>query len=283
MMSLAYNVIDALLPYQWLAPVFMKRALLAVIVASLLFGSLGTFVVSNHMSFFSDAIGHCSLTGVAIGAVLGLPDMTLSVTGFAFVFGALIVIIKRQGKTSSDAVIGVLSSSAVAVGIVMLSSGGGFSKWQGYLVGDVLSITDGQILLLLCCAAVVFAVWVLLYNRMLLVSLHATFAKSRGVRSFIVELVFSLLTALVIAVSIRWTGLLVVNSMLVLPAASAQLVSKNCRSYLVCSVAFSLVSGVAGLCCSYYMEAAAGASIVLAGAIVFALCFVFATLQRRRA
>lgn len=280
-MRAVYSLMDALLPFAWLSPAFMKNAFLAVVVASLLFGTLGTFVVSNRMSFFSDAIGHSSLTGIALGAILGIPDVTLSMVAFSVVLGFLIVAVKVKGKTSSDVVIGVFSSTAVAAGIVILSAGGGFVKWQGYLVGDVLSITAYQILLLLCCALLVIAVWALLYNKMLLLSLHPSFAKSRGVRTFAVELVFSLLVALVVTVSIRWTGLLVVNSMLVLPAASSRLVSKSCRSYLAHSLIFSLASGLAGLCASYYMETAAGASIVLANAVVFALCFALGAVHRR--
>lgn len=280
-MSGLYALLDVILPYQWLSPLFMKNAFLAVLVASVLFGTLGTFVVSNRMSFFSDAIGHSSLAGIALGAIVGSPDVTLSMVAFSLVLGALIVAVKVKGKAASDTVIGVFSSTAVALGIVILSAGSGFAKWQGYLVGDVLSITPRQIVLLCCCALLVLAVWALLYNRMLLVSLHPSFAKSRGVHTFAVELLFALLTALVVTVSIRWTGLLVVNSMLVLPAASSRLVSKSCRSYLACSLSFSLVSGVAGLCLSYYMETAAGASIVLVNAIVFALCFAFGALKGR--
>ena len=274
-----YQVMDVLLPFSWLSPTFMKTALIAVLVASVLFGTLGTFVVSNRMSFFSDAIGHSSLAGIALGSLVGVHDVTAAMVAFSLVLGFLIIAVKVKGNTASDVVIGVFASTSVALGIVILSSGGSFGKWQGYLVGDILSITPRQILLLVCCALVVLAVWATLYNQMLLVSLHSSFATSRGVHTFAVELVFSLLVALVVAVSIRWTGLLVVNSMLVLPAASSRLVSKSCHGYVMLSILVAIISGVAGLCASYYMGTAAGASIVLVNAVVFALCFALGALR----
>src|SRR5574344_2174940 len=139
-MNAIYSFINTVLPFEWLSPQFMKNALLAVIVACPLFGTLGTVVVSNKMAFFSDAIGHSALTGIAIGVLLGIPDPTVAMVLFSIMLGFLIITVKVKGTASADTIIGVFSSTAVALGIVLLSATGNFSKYQRYLVGDILSI-----------------------------------------------------------------------------------------------------------------------------------------------
>ena len=112
-MNLIYSLIDTALPFRWLSPVFMKNAFLAIIVACPLFGMLGTSVVSNRMSFFSDAIGHSALTGIALGVVFGIRDVTISMIVFSLLLGFAIISVKIKGKSSSDTIIGVFSSTAV--------------------------------------------------------------------------------------------------------------------------------------------------------------------------
>ncbi|MBQ0039893.1 MAG: metal ABC transporter permease [Treponema sp.] len=280
-MTFIYSIMDTLLPFEWLSPVFMKNAFLAILVACPLFGILGTSVVSNRMSFFSDAIGHSALTGIALGVVLGIRDVTISMIVFSLLLGFAIISVKIKGKSSSDTIIGVFSSTAVALGIVLLSAGGNFSKYQKYLVGDILSIQPGEILLLLCAAAVLLVVWTFFYNKMLLVSMHSAFAKSRGIHTFLIEQIFALLTAIIVTVSIRWTGLLVINSLLVLPAAASRLVVRSTRRYTLISVIISLVSGILGLALSYQFNTASGASIVLVNAVLFMGCLAFTIVRRQ--
>lgn len=279
-MNAIYNFISTVLPFEWLSPEFMKNALLAVIVACPLFGTLGTVVVSNRMAFFSDAIGHSALTGIALGVLLGIPDPTVAMVLFSLVLGFLIISVKVKGKASADTIIGVFSSTAVALGIVLLSATGNFSKYQRYLVGDILSIQPSEILLLLCAGVALLLVWIFFYNQMILTNMHATFAKSRGVKTFFIEQLFALLTAAIVTISIRWTGLLVINSMLVLPAASARMVSRSSRQYLGWSILVSFISGIVGLALSYYIGSASGATIVLVNAVLFGVCFLISVLHK---
>ena len=280
-MNLIYSFIDASLPFEWLSPMFMKNAFLAILIACPLFGMLGTSVVSNRMSFFSDAIGHSALTGIALGVIIGIRDITISMIVFSLILGFAIISVKRKGKSSSDTIIGVFSSTAVALGIVLLSAGGNFAKYQKYLVGDILSIQPEEILLLICAAIVLLVVWFVFYNRMLLVSMHSVFAKSRGIKTFLIEQIFALLTAVIVTVSIRWTGLLVINSLLVLPAAASRLVSRSTGRYTLFSVIISLVSGILGLALSYQFNTASGASIVLVNAVLFMGCLAFTIVRRQ--
>ena len=273
-MQLFYTIISTILPFSWLEPDFMKNAFLAVLLAAPLFGLLGSVVVSNQMAFFSDAIGHSALTGIAIGVLLGIKNPLIAMIGFSLVLGAAIITVKFKGKTSADTIIGVFSSTSVALGIVLLSATGNFAKYQWYLVGDILSITPAEILQLLVSLVVLAAVFALLYNKMLLTNMHSMFARSRGVKTFAIELTFALLTAAIVTISIRWTGLLVINSLLVLPAASSRLVSRSARRYILFSVCISLFSCVAGLALSWEIGSASGATIVIVNAAVFIVCLV---------
>ena len=273
-MQFFYTIISTILPFSWLEPDFMKNAFLAVLLAAPLFGLLGSVVVSNQMAFFSDAIGHSALTGIAIGVLLGIKNPIIAMIGFSLVLGAAIITVKFKGKTSADTIIGVFSSTSVALGIVLLSATGNFAKYQRYLVGDILSITPAEILQLLVSLIVLAAVFALLYNKMLLTNMHSMFARSRGVKTFAIELTFALLTAAIVTISIRWTGLLVINSLLVLPAASSRLVSRSARRYILFSVCISLFSCVAGLALSWEIGSASGATIVIVNAAVFIVCLV---------
>lgn len=279
-MSLWYSIIDTVLPFQWLEPNFMKNALLAMLVAAPLFGALGSFVVSNKMSFFSDAIGHSALTGIAFGVLLGIRDPLIAMVGFSLILGFAIITVKTRGKSSADTIIGVFSSTSVALGIVLLSATGNFARYQKYLIGDILSITPQEILLLAVVAAGAATLWVAMYNKMLLANLHRTLAKSRGIRVFATEQLFALLTALIVTIAIRWTGLLIINALLVLPAAAARFVTRSSRGYLLVAILISLLSSVVGLAASYYLGAASGATIVLVNGAIFLICLVAGTLQR---
>lgn len=274
-MEKIYSLLDFLLPFEWLEMTFMKNAFLAILIACPLFGTLGTFVVSNRMAFFSDAIGHSALTGVAVGVILGMKDVTFAMVGFSLLLGAAIITVKIKGKASADTIIGVFSSASVALGIVLLSAAGNLSKYQKYLTGDILSIRPSEILLLLIAGIILILVWIIFYNQMLLTSLHSTFAKSRGIRTFLIEQIFALITAAIVTLSIRWTGLLVINSLLVLPAASSRMISRSSSQYLTFSVLAAFVSGIAGLSLSYYIGSASGATIVLANTVIFIFCLAF--------
>ncbi len=280
-MSFWYSLADTLLPFTWLEPRFMKNALLAVLVAAPLFGCLGSFVVSNKMAFFSDAIGHSALTGIAFGVLLGIEEPVFAMVAFSLILGFAIITVKNKGKSSADTIIGVFSSTAVALGVVLLSAAGNFSKYQKYLIGDILSIKPSEIGLLAGAGILTVVVWVFFYNKMLLTNLHRTFAKSRGIKVSVVELLFALLTALIVTLSIRWTGLLVINSLLVLPAAAARLVTGTSRRYLLVSVCISLFSAITGLAISFYAGAASGSVIVLVNAVVFLCCLGISTIQKK--
>ncbi|UZD42230.1 metal ABC transporter permease [Selenomonas sputigena] len=269
-MELLYALLGAL-PFDWLQHGFMKNAFLAVLLVTPLFGLLSTMVVSNRMAFFSDSLGHGAFTGLAVGVLLGWLSPLLSLVAFSVVFALLITYIKNRSSASTDTIIGVFSSTGIALGLMLMSRGGGFNKYSSYLIGDLLSISPEEIGSLFFVFLAVILVWALVFNSLLVLSINASFARSRGVAAFLTEGLFASVLAVVVAVSIQWVGLLIINSLLVLPAAAARNIAQDVKSYHLLSVAIALLSGVAGLLLAYYCNMAAGASIVVVAAAVFFL------------
>ncbi len=273
-MSFIYNILDVLLPFSWADYRFMKNALLAIIIIAPLMGILGTMAVNNKMAFFSDALGHSALTGVALGVLLGIKNEIISLVAFGVLLALIITRVKNKGNTSSDTVISVFSSTAIALGLLVLSYGGGFSKYSAYLVGDILSVTKNEILYLFIALIAVVIVWALIYNKLLLISINRELAASRGIKTVLYENIFVIVVAVVVMLSIKSVGILLINSLLILPAATARNISKNSRSYLGFSVVSSLVCGVGGLIASFYLDTSAGATIVMSLAVVFFITYI---------
>ena len=144
-MELIYDIIETILPFSFARFDFMKNALLAVLLVTPLFGLLGTMAVNNKMAFFSDALGHSALTGIAIGVALGIGDPLVCMLAFGIVFGLAIRKVKSGTKASSDTVISVFSSVSMALGIVILSGSGGFAKYSSYLIGDILTVSPAYV------------------------------------------------------------------------------------------------------------------------------------------
>ena len=276
-MQIWYTVLSVL-PFEWAQPgqmYFMKHALLAVLVISPLFGILSTMVVHSKMSFFSDALGHSAFTGMAIGALCGFNEPTWAAVIFALVFALLFNLVRRRSALASDTVIGVFSSSAVALGVFLSTLGGrSFTKFNNLLIGDILSVEPGKIGLLAIILVLVVALWVISFNDLMLSAIHPALADSRGVKVFWQETLFSMAIAVVVTVSMTWIGLMVINSLLVLPAASARNVARNMGQYHLLSLLGAILSGIAGLMTSYYIGASAGASITLYLALWFLVTFV---------
>jgi len=276
-MELWYTLLSVL-PFEWAQPgqmFFMKHALLAVLVISPLFGILSTMVVHSRMSFFSDALGHSAFTGMAIGAICGFNEPTWAAVIFAIFFAVLFNFVRRRSALASDTVIGVFSSTAVALGIFLSTlNGRSFTKFNNLLIGDILSVEPSKIGVLALILLLVAALWVLSFNQLMLSAVHPALADSRGVKVFWQETMFSVAIAVVVTLSMTWVGLLVINSLLVLPGAAARNVARNMYQYHLISLLGAVVSGIAGLMTSYYLGASAGAAITLYLAVWFAFTFL---------
>lgn len=274
-MSIWYSLCE-LLPLEMLHWDFMKNALLALLLMAPLFGLLSTMIVTGRMSFFSDALGHSAFTGIAIGSIFGLTAPVWAAVAFSIGFALLFSWVRSHSNQAADTLIGVFSSSAVALGIFVATLGGGsFTKYNKFLIGDILSVTKQEIGMLLVVLAGVLVFWVLFSNRLSLIAIHPQLASSRGLPVALSQTLFTTTIAVVVTLSISSVGLLILNSLLVLPAASARNISRNLREYTLFSVLFALFAGLGGLTVSYYLGSSAGAAISLILAMIFAITFFF--------
>lgn len=257
----------------WWDYAFMRYALLGVLLIMPLFSLLGTMVVNNGMSFFSDALGHSALTGIAVGVLLGLADPGVAMIPFAVVFALLMNAIRRARFSSTDTVIGVFSACGIALGLVILSRGGGFGDYQSLLIGDILNITPSQLWWLFGALLAVVILWLLCFNGFHAVSINHTLARSKGLSVALLDNLFVVTVAVISMLSVRWVGLLILNAMLILPAAAARQLARSVRSYHLLSLLFGVVAGVLGLIVSFYYAVATGPLIVLFAATLFFGCY----------
>lgn len=268
-MDIVYNIMESILKFDWIEYDFMKNALLAIIIISPLFGILGTMIVNNKLAFFSDALGHSVFTGMALGIILGLAKTDVAMVIFGVVFAILLNYIKGKKTVSTDTIISVFSSLSTAIGLVILSRGGNFTEYSSLLVGDILSITVEEILYLWIILIVTVVFWGLFFNKLHAISISESLARSRRINIRLIDTCFSILIALVVMLSIKWVGMLIINALLILPAAASRNIAHNMREYHLFSIMISLFTGVVGLILSFYVETATGPTIAILAAIVF--------------
>jgi len=170
----------------------------------------------------------------------------------------------------------VFSSTAVALGIFIATlHGGSFTKYNKYLIGDILSVTPDEIGILAIVLILVLIYWAIASNRLILCALHPQLASSRSIPVGITQTIFTAAVAIIVTLSISWVGLLILNSLLVLPGAASRNIAKNMKQYHLFSVLIALLAGIVGLILSYTLGSSAGAAISLVLAAVFMISFLF--------
>jgi zinc transport system permease protein len=263
------------LPFEWTEYAFMRLSLLAVLLIAPLLAGLGTVVVANRLAFFSEAIGHAAFTGIALGVIFGLANPMWSMVGFALLLTLAITWVRSRGGLSSDTAIGLVMAFTVSLGIVILSKGGDFARFTNFLIGDMLGVTAGDVAALGGLAVVVTILFLLFFNRLLLASVSPALARSRARHPGAAELAFACLLAVVVTFSLPWIGILVINALLILPAAAARNLARSTAEFFGWAVALAIVAGVAGLVVSFYASTATGATIVLVAMAFYLVTLAF--------
>lgn len=274
-MELVYNILETFIPFKFIEYNFMKNALIAIILISPIFAILGTMIVNNKMAFFSDALGHSALTGIAIGMVLGITNVNISMIIFAILFSVILNYIKNKTTYGADTIISVFSSIAIAIGLAMLSGTSNFSKYSSYLVGDILSINSKEIIYLTITFCVIFIFWYFCFNKLNSISINPVLARSKGINVKLIDNIFVILISIIVMISIRWIGILLINSLLILPAASSRNISKNMRQYHTYAIIFSIICGLSGIVISYYCNIPTGPMIVILSGIIYFISFIY--------
>jgi zinc transport system permease protein len=264
-----------LLPSDFQYP-FLIRGFLSVLVLAPILGGLSHLVVTRRMAFFSAALGQAALTGVAIGLLLGEPLNAPygGMFGFCLLSTLVMVYVKRHATLPPDTLIGVFHALTLGLGLcllVALTRQFNVHQVESVLFGSLLTVTDSDLLLLLAVGILVAALLVRQYNRLLLDSLSPPLARVAGAEPAYLEYFFALLLTLSIVVSLKIIGALLVEALVVVPAAAARNVARGTRSYLGWSIAVAFLAGVGGLGVSTRFLVPTGGAVVLAVSGIFFL------------
>ena len=275
-LDVLYNLISDILPFTWLEPTFIKRALLAILIISPICAAMGVLMINFRMTFFSDAVSHSAFTGVALGLISDVsPYLTMIL--FGIFVGIAITMAKRNTELSVDAVIGVFFSASVALGFAVISAMKGLTQnFHSFIYGDILAISDTEILWFIGLLAVIVGFSIYAYNKLILMGISERIAGVEGVSVLGYDYAFAILLALTITFSIRAIGILLVTAMLIVPAVAGRNIAKSVIGMFWYPVIISIVSGIAGLMTSYYIDTATGATIIL-----FAVaCFIITQIAK---
>jgi len=248
---------------------FLLRALLAGLAVALVTGALGTFVVWRRMAYFGDTLAHSALLGVSLGVLLEL-NLNLAITLVCLLLALALVALQNQRKLASDTLLGILSHSALALGLVAIS----FAEHvridlMGYLFGDILAVGRGDLLWIGIGAVVALLLLLLLWRPLLAMTVHEELAQIEGVKVARTRLLFMLLIALVIATAMKVLGVLLITSLLIIPAATARHYVRTPEQMALLAAAFGMLAVSGGLFGSYRWDLPAGPAIVVTAAALF--------------
>ena len=259
-----------------LAHGFLVNALLSGLMIGPVLGALGTLVVTKRLAFFSEAVGHAALTGIAIGILAGEPytGPYASLFGYCLLFALLVNYTRNRSGLSSDTLIGVFLSVSLALGsslLLILATRVNIHILENVLFGSVLTVDDRDLTILLVVAACVTALMLPLFNRLLLASFNPALAQVRGIQVKGLDYLFMVLVTVVTVASVKIIGAILVGALLVIPAASARMVARSLRGFFLLSIAFATVAAVAGvlLPVQLALPVPSGGAIILSAGLLF--------------
>jgi len=283
-LSPLYALLAQLLPFDCLQARFMQQALLGLLLLAPMAAVMGIIVVNFRMAFFSDAISHSAFAGVALGLIFSV-DPNWTMPAFGLLVGLGIMILQRHSNLSSDTVIGVFFSAMVAFGLAIVSRDRSLARdLQRFLYGDILTISDGQILCLMALFLILMTFQAVSYNHLLYIGLNPTLAQAHRVRVAVHQYLFTGLLALIVMFAVQAVGVLLVTALLIVPAAAARNLARSAGAMFWWALLISLSSAVAGLLISAqdWARTATGATIIIVACGWFLLSMIAANLSRDR-
>ncbi len=268
---------------------FVINALICACFIGPILGGVGTMVVTKRLAFFSQAVGQAALTGVALGIILGEPLTAPYVTlfGFCILFGLVLNFTKNRTKMSTDTLIGVFLSISMAVGaslLIFVASKINVHIVDQVLFGSILTVNDLDMTILAVISAIVSVLGIARFNRMLMASFNPQLAHVRGVNVAFLDYLFILMITVITVASVKIIGAMLVEALLLIPAAASRIVTRSIRGFFICTIVISTFSCVIGIIAPmlWNLPLPSGGSIVLVAAIFFCLA-TFTRLFRRQA
>ncbi|MBQ4402388.1 MAG: metal ABC transporter permease [Synergistaceae bacterium] len=254
---------------------FAYRALIAGSLISVCASVLGVILVLKHYSLIGHGLSEIGFASLSLSSALSVQPMYIaapSVITASFV----IMYVSRKYRTSGDTAIAIASSAALALGIVISSVSGTASNMSSYLFGSVLAVSEADLVVAVILSVIVIASFILLYNRLFLITYSEDYARSLGINTAMYQLIVSVLTALVVVAGMRITGTLLISGVIILPAVSAKIVARGFRSLVIISGIVSFVAFILGLIISFVVNIPAGAGVILSNVAILILMKIFA-------
>ena len=259
---------------------FVINAMICALLIGPILGGIGTMVVTKKMAFFSEAVGHAAMTGIAIGVLLGEPFSApyISLFTYCILFGLVINYTKNRTKMASDTLIGVFLSMSIALGgslLIYVSAKVNSHALESILFGSILTVNDTDIYILVVSAIIIGFVLIPYLNRMLLASFNPNLAIVRGVNVKLIEYIFIIVTIITIA-SVKIIGSILVEALLLIPAAAAKNLSKSIKGFVSYSVIFALISCLLGVYLPIHFDISipSGGAIILISSVIFIITTV---------
>jgi len=252
---------------------FILMALAAGLCIAIVTGLLGCFVVWRRMAYFGDSLAHSAMLGIAIGLGLGI-GISIGILLICSVFALLLLWLQQRGVLATDTLLGILAHSALSSGIVLISFSGMTIDLHALLFGDILTVTATDLVVIAAGGMLVLAVLSLVWSRLVLMTLSEDLASAEGINVFRMRLVFLFLMTLVVAVSVRMVGILLITSMLIIPAAAARPLAKRPETMAILAMVIGMVGVVSGIALSLAIDTPTGPSIVLMLTGIFAMSMV---------
>jgi zinc transport system permease protein len=267
---------------------FVVNGFLCALVVGPLLGGIGTMVVAKRMAFFSQAVGNAALTGVAIGVIIGESYTAPYVSMFSFclLFGLLLNFARNRTKMSSDTLIGVFLSISLAIGataLLWVSAKVNTHILDTVMFGSILTVNDTDISVLLITALLTAGTALPLYNQMLLASFNPSLAHVRGIKVHLLEYVFVLLITILTVACVKIIGAVLVEALLLIPAAAARNLNRSIRGFVLWSIAFSTVSCLVGIYAPmrFDLPVPSGGAIILSAAAIFLVTMIIRMMMPR--
>ncbi len=257
---------------------FMQRAFIGGIIIALLLAYFGIFAMLRRSSFFGDAIAHSSLTGVALGILFGINPLLFAM-GYAVLVAFIMPALRKKSNLHTDSLLGIILPVSMSIGVILLSITPGYQpELMSFLFGSILGISWTDILFTGIISMLLLAVARVYHKKLLNIAFDAEYSQLLGIRVGLIDVMYHVALAISIVLGIQLVGIVLVNALLIIPAATARLFAKSLQGMFLLAPIFSVFSVILGLICSYLFNFPSGPTIAVTSGIIFVFALLWKNL-----